>query len=278
MDIKRSGNTGPNEEATFQDVNIVLRKRGAKTKLKFGVVLKASGIVIPLSFTKAIMWSLNLDVLTSTTFTAPFLGGVLLILGFLLYSTVTDYKEAEKIPAEMAALIKSLYKDIRIACINHDHMMSLIQQHVKELIDAIISNLRENVWRQKEVNRVIDELDNDVGTLVKQGIGLQFIPKLRGTLTDIEKISNRIETIKETTFIPAAHGLAESGAIMAVSILLFTRLNSIVEGFVFACISLLVISITLFIRDMEDPFDVFKSYVYVDLEHLYKLEQYLGNK
>jgi hypothetical protein len=48
----------------------------------------------------------------------------------------------------------------------------------------------------------MDKIDEDILSLARGGTPPQFIARLRNELTNIDRISSRIETIKETTFIP----------------------------------------------------------------------------
>lgn len=64
------------------------------------------------------------------------------------------------------------------------------------------------VWKQTDVNLAMDEIDEDIVSLAQKGTPPQFIIRLRNELSNIDRISNCIETIKETTFIPAAFSVA----------------------------------------------------------------------
>lgn len=76
----------------------------------------------------------------------------------------------------------------------------------------------------------MDVIDDDIVELSSKGAPPQFIMKLRAELTNIDKISNRIETIKETSFIPAAYTIAQLAIGTAIATLLFTKIDPYFEG------------------------------------------------
>ncbi|MDW3653902.1 MAG: hypothetical protein QOK61_05045, partial [Nitrososphaeraceae archaeon] len=83
--------------------------------------------------------------------------------------------------------------------------------------------------------------------------------------------------IKETTFIPAAYNVAQLAVGAAILTLLFTNIDRFIDGIIMTgVISLILISLILLIKDMDDPFEVGKkTYADIDLSLMYKLEERL---
>lgn len=103
---------------------------------------------------------------------------------------------------------------------------------------------------------------------------------MRSELTNIDRISNRIETISETTFIPAAYGIAELAVAAVLLVLLFVKTEPYYEGLaLIGATSALLIGLILLIKDMDNPFEVGKdTYADVDMSLLWRLEEYLREK
>jgi hypothetical protein len=123
----------------------------------------------------------------------------------------------------------------------------------------------------------MDKIDEDIVSLTHKGTAPQFIVRLRNELANIDRISNRIETIKETTFIPAAYNVAQLAVGAAILTLLFTNIDHFIDGIIMTgVISLILISSILLIKNMDDPFEVGKkTYADIDLSLMYKLEERL---
>lgn len=151
-----------------------------------------------------------------------------------------------------------------------------MQSHIKELLHVIISNFKQNVWKLREINPVIDKINVDIANLAEKGIAPQFLVKFRTELTNIDKLSNRIEIIMETTFIPAAYAIAELSVAALLIVLLFVKIEPYYEGMALIGVtSSLLIGLLMLIKDMDNPFEYGKgTYANVDLRLFFKLEEY----
>ncbi|MDW0241010.1 MAG: hypothetical protein QN648_02735 [Nitrososphaeraceae archaeon] len=174
--------------------------------LKHSILVKVFGFVAVLLVTKAAIHQFELDLVTIGPLVTAFVGGgVIFIIAIILACTLSDYK-VKKIPLELAASILILYKDVRIASIDNERINTM-RDRIR-LLSTINYNFKSKVWKQTDVNLAMDEIDEDIVSLAQKGTRPQFIIRLRNELANIDRISNCIETIKETTFIRAAFSVA----------------------------------------------------------------------
>ena len=245
---------------------------------RLGLLLKSGIIVSVLVVLKFLVVDyFELDVISINPVITAIIAGVIFTIAILFTGTLSDYKESEKIPGELAASIKSFYKDSKIIKVNDIEIIHNIQNHIKELVNVLNANFKNNnFWKSSNVNEAIDIIDKDIKILVEENVHISMIIKLRNELTNIEKISSRINTIIETSFMPAAYTIAQIAVIMAIMVLLFVELDPYYEGILlFGGVSFLLISLILLIRDMDNPFG---GNVRVDLRVMTKLEKYLADK
>ena len=102
----------------------------------------------------------------------------------------------------------------------------------------------------------MDVINDDIALLAGKNVPPQFLVKLRSELSVVDRLSNRIEIIMETSFIPAAYAIADlaTAGVMVILVLLFIRLDPFYESLVvFTVISALLIALVLLIRDMNNP-------------------------
>lgn len=174
--------------------------------LKHSILVKVFGFVAVLLVTKAAIHQFELDLVTISPLVTAFVGaGVIFIIAIILACTLSDYK-VKKIPSELAASILILYKDVRIASIDNERINTM-RDRIR-LLSTINYNFKNKVWKQTDVNLAMDEIDEDIVSLAQKGTLPQFIVRLTNELANIDRISNCIETIKETTFIRAAFSVA----------------------------------------------------------------------
>lgn len=244
---------------------------------KWGLTFKVLAVVSAVLLVKILINYLNLDVSTASPLITALVGGVIFTIAIIFTGSLTDYKESEKIPGELAASIKALYKDSKIIKISDEKITEDMRSHIKELLHVMISNFRNNIWKLSEIDLAMDAINDDINRLAEKGVAPQFLVKLRTELINIDRTSNRIGTIMETTFIPAAYGIAELAVGAVLLVLLFVKTDPFYEGLaLIGATSALPIGLIILIKDMDNPFEVGKnSYADVDLEILFGLEEYL---
>ena len=158
--------------------------------LKHSILVKVFGFVAVLLVTKAAIHQFELDLVNwslgncirrwcnfhNCNYTA---------------CTLSDYKESEKIPLELAASTLILYKDIRIASIDNQRINTM-RDRIRSLLSTINYNFKNKVWKQTDINLAMDEIDEDIVSLAQKGTRPQFIVRLRNELVNIDRISNCI--------------------------------------------------------------------------------------
>ncbi|OPY48038.1 MAG: hypothetical protein A4E42_00194 [Methanoregulaceae archaeon PtaU1.Bin222] len=109
---------------------------------------------------------------------------------------------------------------------------------------------------------------------------LNFVIKLKTEMTTIDRLSHRIKTIADTSFIPAAYAIAELAAVGVIILLLFIKLDPYYEGvIIFTVLCMLLTALLMLIKDMDNPFEVGKnSYADIDLFLLWDLEKKFNEK
>jgi hypothetical protein len=243
-----------------------------RLKAKWGIILKALVIVLPVIIIKLVFHFLGWEVISVGPIITALVAGVFFVIAIILSGVLSDYKESEKIPGELTASIEALYKDSMLA--GKAETTNTILGNVRELVHIINKNFeRKGNWKLSEVNSALDRIDEDIRIYNEKDVPLALIIKLRNELSNIKKISNRVETIKEVTFLPAGQAIAEFTTGSALLVMLLLKIDPFYEGLVLiGVIALILTSVVLLIKDMDNPFE---GYASVDLNQLYKLDKYL---
>jgi hypothetical protein len=247
---------------------------------KWGLIFKAFGITVVLLIVRQVFDYLQFDILSVTNLITAFIGGAIFTIAIIFAGTLTDYKESEKIPGEIVISIRSLYSDLDLVRVKDISIITGMQGNIAGLLRCINGNFRGNTWDLKAVDSAIDSVTKDISTLVDEGVPPNFIIKLKTELTAVDRLSHRVKTIAETSFIPAAYAIAELAAAGVILILFFVKLDPYYEGIVlFTVLSMLLIALLLLIKDMDNPFEVRKkTYADIDMFLLWDLEKRLNEK
>jgi hypothetical protein len=237
---------------------------------KWGIVAKAAAVAIPLLGLKALVNYFDLNIITVGPVITALIAGVFFVLAIILAGVLGDFKESEKIPGEMALSLKTLRSDSRLLGTEWDS--SGLDLHIKDLLRVINANFMiQTRWHLKEVNAAIQDINRDIIQLEGKKAPLQLLLRFKAELTNIERLSNRVDSIIETSFIPGAYAIAQLAVTGALFVLLVADIQPQYEGLLlFGVISLILIAIILLIWDMDNPFE---GYARVDLSILQKLEK-----
>jgi hypothetical protein len=247
---------------------------------KYWVILKALGIVAILLVIKMVVDQSALDVMVPNPVITALVAGVIFTMAAIFTGVLADYKESEKIPGELAATIRNLYKDIKVATVTHKDLTADMHDHIRQLLKIMNANFRRNEWIRREINSAIDKIDEDIEHLAADGIAPPFIVKIRNEMSILEKLSYRIDTIMETAFLPSASVIATVANAAVIVTLLFTKMDPYYEALaLFSSVTFVLVSVLLLIRDMDNPFEVGKrTSAEVDLTILFRLEKELDGQ
>ncbi len=247
---------------------------------KWMIVIKAMAVAVVLAGVKFTLHTFNFEFIRIDPLISALISGVIFTIAILLAGVMTDFKESEKIPGELAATIKALNKDFTLLKFAAQEETGSARTHLKSLISVIIKQFESNKWKQSEISEIIEKIDEDVNAMAAKNMAPPYVIKMRNELNVIEKISNRIDTIEETNFLPAAYALSQVAVLFVMLILLFSIVTPYVIGMVIIfTITFLITGILLLIRDMDNPFETGGTgSADVDLTHIYKLDQYLKNR
>jgi hypothetical protein len=128
------------------------------------------------------------------------------------------------------------------------------------------------------VRAAIAQINEDLYTLVDQNAHPSYVNKIRTELGNIGRLTSRVRTIAETSFIPAAYAIDEIAVIREILIFFFVKIAPYYEGMIiFSIIIALLISIILLIKDMDNPFEYGKkTFADVDLSPILEIEKYMN--
>ncbi len=247
---------------------------------KWGLIFKAFAITLVLLIVRLVFDYLNFDVLSLTNLITAFISGAIFTIAIIFAGVLTDFKESEKIPGELATSIRTMYSDLTLIHVQDGEIIPAIQAKVFALLKTINANFRNNTWDLREIDSATDSLVAEISRLVDMNVPPQYTVKLKNELGTIDRISRRVKTIAETSFIPAAYAISELAAAGVVILLFFVKLDPLYEGLaLFTVLCMLMTALLLLIKDMDNPFEVGQgTYADIDLFLLFDLEKELEQK
>ena len=182
--------------------------------------------------------------------TAPIITSTALVIGFMLAGIMADYKEGEKLPADLACALQSIDD-----CINADipqlneTQFATLKQLNTQLYAAVMSWLfnRENAENCYALMQKI---------IVAEGSSVAFKNNVIKSIDGLRRNITRLDVIRRTDFIKTGYALLEVFVTITLSLLVFAHFkNQIAQYVVVGAISLVYIYMIRLIRDLDNPFD-----------------------
>jgi hypothetical protein len=181
-------------------------------------------------------------------------GGVFLI-GFMLAGTMADFKESERLPADVACTLEAIEECITQAAVGRPQVdATTLRTTLLEVADCI------DAWLHKRAKpdapfRAFEKLTEALCTLEQQGAGPHATRALR-ELSTLRRVVTRIGVISRTGFLASGYALLETLTLAIVGLLLISRFkNRITEVTLVSFVSLIYIYMVRLIRDIDDPFE-----------------------
>lgn len=183
-----------------------------------------------------------------------FTSGVFLI-GFMLAGTLSDYKESEKIPGEIATALETI-EETSVA------LATKTKQQIKEIrLQVLEMSLMVHNWlyrkqNEEDVHKKLSEYNQTIHTLEAAGGAPPIVGRLLIRLGDLRQLVTRTNVISKTGFLGTGYALLELLIVIVSGLLLLINFKSQVsEITIIVIIELIYVYMYMLIKDIDDPFE-----------------------
>ncbi len=223
---------------------------------KWSIALRILPLIILVTALKFGTHKFGFEVMELNALFSSLVAGTIFLIGFLISGVLTDYKESEKLPSELAAVLRNLYDD---ALTIHKGKNSEAAKEFIVFQRNFISSLKDWFYKKVKIRIVLDKLSsmNDYFiALDKEGIQANYIIKMKNEQNNIRKMIMRIDTIRDTEFVGSAYAIVEAMGFLTVFGLLIIKIEPFYASlFLTLLITFLISYMFLLIKDLDNPFD-----------------------
>lgn len=199
------------------------------------------------------MHALGWEVLQLGSLHTSVITGAFFVIGFILSATIADYKESEKIPAEVSSAVQNMYEDA--AAINKVYPkfdLGTFKKNLQKILKAFREDVRD---KSHSAHHHIHKLNDSFVSMEQAGVPANFIVKLKQQQAQLVKSLLRVNYIQRIKFIPSATVLAQAIVVLTVGLILFTEIEPFYGGMALAAIiSFILIYILKLIKIISTPF------------------------
>lgn len=243
---------------------------------KWSIAIKIIPFVAAIGGLKFLFHWQNWEVLELNALFTSLVAGTVFLIGFLISGVLSDYKESEKLPSELAASLRTL----------HDDTYTLAKAHNAQSAEAFLVYQKELYydlinWFYKRTRTVamlkkISDINEHIIAFEKEGIQVNYIVRLKNEQNSLRKMILRIDTVRDTDFIGSAYAIVEvMGLVIAFGLIIIDIEPFYASLFFTTLVTFLVTYMFLLIHDLDNPFDYSvkgESGTEVSLKPLYDLE------
>lgn len=194
----------------------------------------------------------------SSLFTAIISANIFLI-GFLITGVLSDYKESEKLPGELAVSLEAITDELSI--MYQSKKNKIIKQGIEHTY-FLASSI--NDWFHKKVRTatVLEGIQgyNDYFLAFEPLTQANFIVRMKQEQTTLRRIITRIHSIRETSFNEAGYAIAEIISFLLIVGMIFLKLEPFYENVFFVIfVSFILIYMVMLIKDLDNPFGYYEE-------------------
>jgi len=212
--------------------------------------------------------------------------GAFFVFGLLLAATMSDFKESEKIPGEVASNLEAIKDWIYLAFkaprtgTNDLCKETLNSGFLREELLTITDGIIAWIYSERKDSNVIFPLirkSNEIAYyFAERGVDKEAIKGIQENTNAMRKQLTRAYSISRNNFIKPAYVLLQSILFIVMSLLLITKFKTTAaDYFVTSSITFLFCYLYLLIVGLDDPFDINSGDIDVDLKPIDRFRQRL---
>ena len=234
----------------------LINKSIKKIWRKWSIAFKILPLIILVAILKLLSHKFGFEILELNALFTSLVAGTIFLIGFLISGVLSDYKESEKIPSDIAATMKSLFDDTYVI---YKGKNSETAHQFIEFQKSFVTSLLDWFYKKERTQSILKKIGmmNDFFVeLDKEGVQANYIIKMKNEQNSIRKTISRIDTIRDTEFVGSAYAIVEAmGALIAFGLLIIKIEPFYASLFFTLLVTFLISYMFLLIKDLDNPFE-----------------------
>jgi hypothetical protein len=227
---------------------------GIRQRLRLFFIVFA--VVLALSIVKAFVHLAGFEFLTLNLLYPSVVAGAIFIISFLLSSILADYKECERLPAEIRTALETIHDEVR--CFSQSAPgadVKSLRQALCAIVDALHDGLKGTSSDLKPAIARVDALSQIFDQMVQLGMMSNYVVRLRNAQDALRRSVYRIDYIETLEFVPSVHVLVQTLVLATLLLLLFLRTDTTFESaLIFGFVSYMFVYALYLVETLETPF------------------------
>lgn len=226
----------------------------AKLHPRWQLSIRTIPLVIIIVIAKSITHYYGYEILTPTSLFTAIISANIFLISFLLSGVLSDYKESEKIPGDLATSLENLVDEGYIIYNNKQTIES--KEYLRHILD-LHENLLEWFYEKKKTDFIMKEIFklNDFFYKFESQTQPNFIVRLKQEQNNLRRIITRTHTIRRTSFLGSGYAIAEIITFILSIAMIILNIEPFYESIFFVSfVTFILIYMVFFIKDLDNPF------------------------
>ena len=217
--------------------------------------LRAVAIAVLIMGVRLLVDLAGLELISLSPLVVTLITADVFVLAFILNGVISDYKESEKLPGDLAVTMESIAEDC--ALLWRHKQAEPARGCLRYMLDLAIAFKR---WfcRKERTQDLMDRVYGlgDFFMAFEPFTQANFIVRLKQEQSAISRILVRIDTIRDTAFVSSGQAMAKIVTAFVLIGLVTIRIHPWYESvFVVGMIAWFLSYLILLIGDLDNPFD-----------------------
>jgi hypothetical protein len=229
-------------------------------KKNIWIFVKAIILVALIIVVKYFAHVLGYEFLTINNLFSGIIAANVFLMGFLLSGVLSDYKESEKIPGEIASSINNIYSELIYL---HDDKKIPESKECMKYCQELTMSILDWFYRKEKTTNLISKTRylNSLFAKIEDNTQANYIVRLKNEMSNLSRTIIRVDTIRDTNFISSGYQIAISVTVLMCFGLIFSEIDPFYESLFFVgVITFLMVFLILLIHDLDNPFAYNKKY------------------
>lgn len=177
------------------------------------------------------------------------------VMSFILSGVLSDYKESEKVPGDLAVSMESIAEDCVLLW---RHKQAAPARDCLQYMLDLTTALKRWFYKKERTQSLMDRVYGlgDFFMALEPFTQANFIVRLKQEQNSISRMVVRIHTIRETAFVSSGQAMAKIATVFVLIGLLTLKVSPWYESvFLVGMVAWFLSYLILLIDDLDNPFD-----------------------
>ena len=228
----------------------------SRTLKRWRIAAETGLLVAAIVLAKLVIHEFSWEFINLTSLYSSVVGGGIFVIGLIVAGTLSDYKESERVPAEISAALENIYQDcVAIKETLPKFDLETLRERVLEIVSAFRADL--GATNGRSCLAAIEALSPSFLELERLDVPANYIVRLRGEQGMIRKSVLRVYHVQRTQFLPSAYILIETVIGLIITAVAFTKIGPLHDSLpIIAFLSYFFIYLVKLLKILDTPFRI----------------------